>query len=89
MHNLEHGYVIVWYNCTSLDESQCQTFRTQIGNVVSSAGPKVVAVPRPDMDTLIAVTSWGRIDKLTRFDEAEIGDFINSFRGRAPEGNAP
>jgi hypothetical protein len=29
VHNLEHGYVIIWYNCSTLEEAQCQTFKEQ------------------------------------------------------------
>jgi len=89
VHNLEHGYVIIWYNCADLAEAQCQTLKTQIRDVMDRSGPKLIAVPRPNMDALIALTSWGRIHKMTSFNEAEISDFANFFRGRAPEGNAP
>ncbi len=90
VHNLEHGYIVIWYNCAELDEGECQTLRTQIQDVMDRAGSwKLIAVPRPNMDSLIALTSWGRIYKSASFDEADISDFANFFRGRAPEGNAP
>jgi len=97
VHNLEHGYVIIWYKCATPDDTECQTLKTQIKDVMARAKPmligtdskKLVAVPRPAMETLIALTSWGRIDKLTAFDEAEITDFINTFRNQAPEPGAP
>lgn len=97
VHNLEHGYVVIWYNCTQLDDAGCQTLKTQIKNVMDRAKPvtlagtakKLIAVTRPNMDTLIALTSWGRIDKLTSFNDAEIGEFINDFRNKSPEPDAP
>lgn len=97
VHNLEHGYVIIWYNCTSLAEVNCQSLKTQIRGVMDRAGPislfsdikKLIAVPRPKMDALLALTSWGRLLKLGTFDEAVMLDFINTLRGQAPEGNVP
>ena len=97
VHNLEHGYVIIWFNCSSLDEAGCQSLKTQIKDVIYRTKPvafttdakKLIAVPRLGLDALIALTSWGRIDKLTSFDEAEIAQFINDFRNKAPEPGAP
>ena len=96
VHNLEHGYVIIWYNCAGLSDSDCQTIKTQIKTVMDNAKPvtitgtkKLIAVPRPNMGTLIALTSWGRIDKLNSFNEQEMAEFINDFRNEAPEPGAP
>ena len=30
VHNLEHGYIVIWYNCTSLEETACEDFKEQI-----------------------------------------------------------
>lgn len=97
VHNLEHGYVIIWYNCATMDQVQCQSLKTDIQGVMSRARPvviasnikKLVAVPRLKLDTPIALTSWGRIDTLRQFDEKEMMDFINTFREQAPEAGAP
>lgn len=97
VHNLEHGYVIIWYNCSSLTEAGCQSLKTQIRGVMDRAGPaslfsdarKLIAVPRPKMDTLLALTSWGRLLKLETFGEAVMSDFIDKLRNQAPEGNVP
>ena len=97
VHNLEHGYVVIWYNCTELDDAGCQSLKTQIRGVMNRAKPvvvasdikKLIAAPRPQMDARIALTSWGRIDKLDEFNETEIMEFINDFRERAPEAGAP
>lgn len=97
VHNLEHGYVIIWYNCAGLDGTQCQTLTGQIKGVMDRASPvsiftsakKLIAVPRSTMDAQIALTSWGRMQKLATFDEAEINNFINKLRNQAPEPDAP
>ncbi len=41
------------------------------------------------MDTVLALTSWGRRYALGSFDEMNVLQFINDFRGQAPEGGAP
>jgi hypothetical protein len=97
VHNLEHGYVIIWYNCSSLDEAACETLKGQIQAVMDRAKPvsfatdakKLIAVPRPTMEAPIALTSWGRILKLDAFDEEAIVEFIDKLRNQAPEPNAP
>lgn len=97
VHNLEHGYVIFWYNCSTLDEAQCQTLKTQIKSVIaraSSVAPfsqakKLIAVPRNAQKVLLALTTWGRLYELNAFDESGILQFINDFRQQAPEGGAP
>jgi hypothetical protein len=97
VHNLEHGYVVIWYNCTGLDESACAGLKSQIKDLMDRAKPivpatgakKLIAVPRPGMESLLALTSWSRLDKLASFDEKEIVEFINDFRNHAPEPGAP
>ena len=96
VHNLEHGYIVIWYNCTGLGDSDCQTLKTKIKTVLDNAKPialtgtkKLIAVPRPNMDTLIVLTSWGRIDRLTSFNKAEMMEYINDFRNHSPEPAAP
>lgn len=96
VHSLEHGYVIISYNCGGLTDAGCDNLKSQILDVMRSAGnslftntPKLIAVPRPAMDTQLALTSWGRLDKFDAFDRSRILNFIRVFRDRAPENNAP
>ena len=97
VHNLEHGYVIIWYDCATLDGTQCQNLKSEIKGVMDRAKSvviasdikKLIAVPRSQMDARIALTSWGRIDKLNAFNETEIMEFVNDFREQAPEAGAP
>jgi hypothetical protein len=95
VHNLEHGHVIIWYNCTGLSDDACTTLKNDIQSVMSRAGPslvtgtpKVDAVPRPTMTTQLALTSWGRLLRLDRFDANKILSFIRAFRDTAPENGA-
>jgi hypothetical protein len=92
VHNLEHGYVIIWYNCSPLSPDDCSRLKNDVRDTMGQAGnssqtgtPKLIAVPRPTMDSLLALTSWGRVDKFDAFDRQRILNFIRVFRGVAPE----
>lgn len=96
VHNLEHGYVIMWYDCTPLDQSQCDALKSQLRGVIDRAPlsqftptKKLIAVPRKDFGAQIALTAWGRILKLDAFDEAAINAFIQEWRDKGPEPQAP
>jgi hypothetical protein len=54
-------------------------------SVFANDWQRVIVVPRPGMDTQIALTAWTRIDKLANFDEARIEKFIKSFHNMGPE----
>ena len=96
VHNLEHGYVIIWYNCTGLEETVCESFKEKIRGVMGQAGTaglsssiKLIAVPRLSLPGSIAATSWGRLYQPETFDPDELLVFIKVFRNKAPEPNAP
>lgn len=122
LHSLEHGYVIVSYNCQvkerasgikyqgaevwahgeemapeasaaagpasaaiTADEA-CHRLRDSLKDLVKEYKEwKIIAVPRSTLDTRIALTAWGRIDKFNNFDRSRIDSFIKAFRDRGPE----
>jgi hypothetical protein len=84
VHNLEHGHVIISYDCTKLVD--CETVKADLRRVVERFQRwKVVAVARENADTAIALTAWGRIDKLDTYDEDRIVAFVRHWRDRGPE----
>ena len=90
VHNLEHGYVNVHYNCPD----GCDALVAQLSEVVDIAtdvGAKVLMSPYPDMDTRIALTAWTVIDKFDDFDDVRIIAFIMAHESSplAPEANVP
>ena len=90
IHNLEHGYVVIWYNCTGLDETACAALKTQIREVMNRAGlTKLIAVPRLSLSVPMAATTWGRLYKPAAFNADELLEFIKEFRYKAPEPGAP
>jgi hypothetical protein len=90
VHNLEHGYVIFWYNCDLLDEAECSDLKSQIRSVMDDlGGVKLIAYPWNSMDVPVAITSWGRIQKFETFDTEQAKAFYRANLNRAPEPNAP
>ncbi len=84
VHNLEHGHVVIAYDCSKL--ADCTATKAQIRQLVArNRNWKVTAVPRQNADAAIALTAWGWLDKLDAFDEARITAFINAWRDRGPE----
>lgn len=95
IHNLEHGHVVMWYDCTRLDVAGCETMQSQLKQVVADTKlsaftrtKKLVAVPRQNFGATIALTSWGRLMKLDTFDAGAINAFITEWRDKAPEPTA-
>lgn len=96
VHSLEHGYVILWYNCSALSDGQCSQLKSQIKEVMQAAGTssitqtsKLIAVPRQKMDTELALTTWERLDAFDAFDRQRILNYIKAFRDQAPEPSIP
>lgn len=89
-HNLEHGYVVFWYNCASLSESECGVLKSGIQAVMDDfGGVKLIAFPWPSLDVPVAMTSWGRIQRFASFDPRTAATFIQANLNKAPEPNAP
>ncbi len=96
VHNLEHGHIVVYYNCTDLTAIACDDLKDGIRQAMQAAGVttntrtlKIVAVPRPSMENMITYTSWGRIYRAESFARDEFLLFVEQNRNRAPEPFAP
>ena len=90
VHNLEHGYVIFWYNCDLLDESACSDLKSQIRSVMDElGGVKLIAYPWPTLDVPLVMTSWGRMEKFESIDADKAKAFYRANLNKAPEPNAP
>lgn len=91
VHNLEHGYVIFWYNCEILSSSSdCTTLQEAIAAVLEEADNwKVIAFPWTSTDVPVVLTSWGRMLTMDEFDSDLAMEFVRRNRNEAPEPNAP
>lgn len=98
IHSLEHGYIIISYNCTVLAGESAATTSAQTQSAVCTQLTaaleavarkkelkKLVVVPRAGMESAIALTAWTYIDTFNTFDEARIGRFIDFHRDHGPE----
>lgn len=85
VHNMEHGFVIVWYSCTAgtpLNDEQCATLRNELSAVVQPAvadGKFVVQSPNTAIDHRIALTAWQFLDAFDEFDAERVSTFIDTF----------
>lgn len=80
VHNLEHGVVAIQYK-PDLAPEQIE----QIEDIVQSYDSHVLSAPYPEMETPIAVTSWGRMMRLDSVDEPAIREYIEVFGKKGPE----
>jgi hypothetical protein len=89
VHNLEHGYVIFWYNCAPLDPTACDEMKAQIQGVMEEFdGYKLIAFPWSTIDVPVVMTSWGQMQEMERFDEGLARRFIRRNLNEAPEPEA-
>lgn len=85
IHSLEHGYININYNCDKETED-CKILVSQLEDIANKKGlKKLLIVPRPQLDTKIALTAWNRIDKFNDFDATRIEKFIDYWRDHGPE----
>ena len=89
VHNLEHGAVVLLYNCPEACPDLVQQIRDLHASLPrgrSKTGvPRMLAMPYTDMDSRIAVVAWGWLLELDQFDAAQITRFYDSRIDRGPE----
>ena len=91
LHNLEHGYINVHYDCP---DDGCDELVAQLEEIVQDGidrGGKLLMSPYPDMESRIAITAWTFIDQMDELDEDRIRDFMSSHESspNAPEYRVP
>src|SRR5262245_35382802 len=86
VHNLEHGGIVVAYNCPD----GCPALAQQLKDLVGQYRSKVVLVPRRNRDVpyRITLTAWTWLDGFDDVDAARIQAFVAAHRDRGPE-NVP
>ncbi len=89
VHNLEHGYVIFWYDCSELDVQSCDQLKQDIQATMDRADNfKVIAFPWESIDVPVVMTSWGQLQEFESFNPRQAMQFVNANRNRAPEPQA-
>jgi hypothetical protein len=86
VHNMEHGQVVVWYNCEGgpqpLAEPACAGLRQDLATIVTDAndgGKRVLMTPYAEMDRRIALTAWQFLDAFDEFDAQRVRTFTDTF----------
>ncbi len=85
VHSLEHGYVIFWYSCMSLDSTACTQLTDQLRQITEKETYKVIAFPRDSLDVPVVATTWGRMLRFKQFNVQQAYEFIKANRNKAPE----
>ena len=80
VHNLAHGGIGIHYSCPE----GCEDLVKQLVSV-GDRFDNIILAPYPNMDTRIALTAWGFLDKFEDFDEGRILDFIKGHIDKGPE----
>jgi hypothetical protein len=86
-HLLEHGNVLIQYNCTcpSLVRKITEisrSFDTYNPQMAMEMGKAVLIAPNPTIGkNKIALTAWTRLEMLDHFDEKTIKEFITAWLG--------
>jgi hypothetical protein len=89
VHNLEHGYIIFWYNCQSISSADCTTLKQDIRTVMNENGNvKVIAFPWKSLDVPLVMTSWGRLERFKSPDLGLMREFVTKNLNQSPEPNA-
>ena len=79
IHNLEHGGIWISYKDLDTDTT------AKLEDLARRFPNSVIITPRVSNDSKIALASWGRLEKLEIFDEAEILAFIKTNKNKSPE----
>ncbi|MHB8719445.1 MAG: DUF3105 domain-containing protein [Candidatus Dormibacteria bacterium] len=92
VHNLEHGYIVISYNCPSGCDADLQTLNTWYKSLPRDPGgavpyAKVIAVSYPPQKERFDVESWDWFDPIgSTLNMSEIIKFYNNHVNQAPEG---
>jgi hypothetical protein len=85
VHNLEHGEIMVQYDCPN----GCADMVSKLETIVRGYPKKVILAPYPGLfeqtQHTLVVSAWGKLVYLDAADEAFIKRFITQNKDKAPE----
>ena len=91
VHSLDHGAVIVWTNGVEEDvRTEIESWHKE--NVATDPfkpGTKytaIIVVENPDMETPIAFSAWGALQRCNEWDSAAADAFLEQYYASGPEG---
>jgi hypothetical protein len=84
VHNLEHGGVVVYYNPASVTGADLTRLKAQVSELLH-VNQRIILVPRPTLNTAMALTAWTYLQRLDSYDPGEVEDFFDAHVGKGPE----
>lgn len=86
VHNLEHGGVVIYYNPNLLDASAVDQLKSLTRRLNNNQNCTILT-PRASLEDnqAIALTAWGWLSTLNRYDDAAIQAFWNEHIAKGPE----
>jgi hypothetical protein len=89
VHDLEHGAVVITYNCPGGCPDEVAAVQAFIDSLPADCGSnpprRVVLLPYPDLDVRWAASAWGFTLKAACFDRAAFGQFYADHYNHGPE----
>lgn len=95
IHSLEHGYVWISYRPQAVTPEASPGGELKAGisdedkksleDLVKKDDWKIILAPRERNDSVIALSSWGRVLKMDSLDLNKVKEFIKTYRDRGPE----
>ena len=85
LHNLEHGGVTIQY--TTQDPEIAKNI-IELSQSLRAFPSCILVAPYPTMEHPIALTAWGVLLTLDKFDRKAIVDFVDFYRDQGPERTA-
>jgi hypothetical protein len=92
IHSMEHGAVIIYYNCPSGCDSEVAQVQAWLDSqpedplcVGQGALRRAVLTPDPTLDVRWAMSAWGETLRADCFDSQAFGGFYEAHYGRGPE----
>ncbi|WP_052593946.1 DUF3105 domain-containing protein [Luteipulveratus mongoliensis] len=81
VHAMEHGHVVIHY----ASDTPRETVRA-LTDFTRRHIDDVVLTPNPRLSHGLALTAWGRLERLDGYDEPAIGAFVDRLKGRFDHG---
>jgi len=88
VHSLEHGAVVISYNCPGGCADEVARAQAFIDALPADCGPmarRVIMTPDPDLDVRFAASAWGHTLRTNCFDRDAFSTFVTEHYDKAPE----
>lgn len=88
VHNLEHGAIVMLYNCPSGCSDDVARMQAFIDGLPADCGDpprRLILMPNPDLDVRFAASAWGFTLKADCFDPDAFGAFYDAHYGHGLE----